>query len=801
MARKTSLILTIFLPLLACACVWAQGPVSNPSFESGLTSWAAYSYQPGPGANPAEPAAGCVGSQPCRFTLLAPSTIPDGSNVCGIQSCETTGNGGVRQTFTWTGGPASITVSARAYSTRYDSTPFDNGCRVRMGLVVGAAQDRSAVGTWTTFPWSANWLRRTVAVPGQGTYTLFIEAYQPDSSVIMSTLWDKVEFVALPPVMVTSGPTVTADPAHPDTGVVITWTTNVASSSQVDYGLTPALGSTQVSPELTTNHCVTLSGLTHSSLYYLRITSAAPGYLDWVSDDLNFETPIRFYNITTRLSSNGADTIINWTTDVPTTSQVEYWSDVDPHVFTTENTTLATSHEVTLTGLAQGRQYSFRVWGRNQPNYSDACSETDKFWTLPPVSISLANGSFEDIHGAEGHSLYPWVEYVTEEGVSGYHPIDGIVGPYPAGGPTSWFGNVQAYSGSYFLGAAANAAYKNGGVFQRVMVNPGDYYTLTVRYLTRRVGGIDGYTKVRVGVDPNGGVDRTNSGIIWWTGYSTTNDNRWHSAAVTVTAGETGVATIFLEFVQRYPLQWHICAIDAVSFGPPMPCSIGAIKASTGGLGAVLEEKIVTHSSPWPVWIGDRYCNRAYVEEDDRSAGLEVIFPAGATQLPVAGNKLTVTGSLGVYDGEAALMASSWTVDHNIYDLPKPFAMKQASLGKSGPNQPLVLGNASGLCNIGLRVRVYGRITHAEYGGLLAGDYTVYIDDGSKIHDASPYAGIRAYLYDKWPDPQPAEGDYIAVTGVLAVQYVDPDDWPGNGDEYYTYAILTNSPDDWNKAF
>lgn len=805
MARKHNLIIYVCIALMAAhACAWAQSPIANPSFEQGLNSWTAYSYQPMAGANPAQPIVGCIGLTPCCFTLLPPANTPDGSNVCGIQSYETTGNGGVCQSFIWSGGPASLTVSARVYSTKYDGTPLSNGCLVRMGLVTGVTQDRNAVTSWVAFPWSNNWLRRTISVPGAGAYTLFVEAYQPDSSVIMSTLWDKVDFVAQPPVLVTGGPTVTSDPAHPDTSVTITWTTNVASTSQVDYGPTPALGSTEADTVLVTSHSVTLPGLTHSSQYYFRATSTAAGRVDWVSDDLTFRTPIWFSDIVTKLSADGAATIIDWTTDVPATSRVEYWSDVNPHVFTTENTTLTTSHEVAMTGLVQGRQYSFRVWGRNQPDYSDAYSETRQFWTLPPVSIGMANGGFEDTHGAEGHSLYPWVEYATQEGVSGYHPIDGLVGPYPAGGPTSWFGGVGAYAGSYFLGAAANAAYKNGGVFQRVIANPGDFYTLTARYLTRRVGGIDGYTKVRIGVDADGGMDPISSRVKWWTGYSVTNDNQWHAAAVTVTAGDNGVATVFLEFIQKFPLQWHIGAIDGVSFGPPMPIGIGDLKASTGGLGAVLEDKIVTYASPSPVWLVDRYYNRAYIEEDNRTAGIEVIFPPGATQLPLAGNKLTVTGALNIYDGEAALMASSWTVDHGTYALHKPFAMKQASLGKSGPNQPPVFPNSSGLCNVGLRVRVCGRVTHSDYGGALSGDWTVYIDDGSKIQDrsgsAGSYTGIRAYLYDK-TTAYPLEDDYIAVTGVLAIQYVDPNEWPGDGDEYYTYALLTNSADDWDSIW
>jgi hypothetical protein len=34
-------------------------------------------------------------------------------------------------------------------------------------------------------------------------------------------------------------------------------------------------------------------------------------------------------------------------------------------------------------------------------------------------------------------------------------------------------------------------------------------------------------------------------------------------------------------------------------------------------------------------------------------------------------------------------------------------------------------------------------------------------------------------------------GDYLAATGVLSIAYVDPDEWPNTGDEFYAYCILT----------
>jgi hypothetical protein len=56
--------------------------------------------------------------------------------------------------------------------------------------------------------------------------------------------------------------------------VTITWTTNEASDSQVEYGLTGAYGtSTTLETALTTSHSVTITGLAPGTLYYYRVKS------------------------------------------------------------------------------------------------------------------------------------------------------------------------------------------------------------------------------------------------------------------------------------------------------------------------------------------------------------------------------------------------------------------------------------------------------------------------------------------------------------------------------------------------
>ncbi len=72
-----------------------------------------------------------------------------------------------------------------------------------------------------------------------------------------------------------TGPVITDVSALPDPAgtALITWTTDEPSDSQVDYGLTEALGTTVSNASLVTSHQINLTGLTHSQTYYYRVTS------------------------------------------------------------------------------------------------------------------------------------------------------------------------------------------------------------------------------------------------------------------------------------------------------------------------------------------------------------------------------------------------------------------------------------------------------------------------------------------------------------------------------------------------
>lgn len=72
------------------------------------------------------------------------------------------------------------------------------------------------------------------------------------------------------------------------TGAVISWSTNHAASSRVDYGTTVSYGSSTTSATLVTSHSVTLTGLTAGTTYHYKVTST--GNSTAVSSDQTFST-------------------------------------------------------------------------------------------------------------------------------------------------------------------------------------------------------------------------------------------------------------------------------------------------------------------------------------------------------------------------------------------------------------------------------------------------------------------------------------------------------------------------------
>lgn len=110
-----------------------------------------------------------------------------------------------------------------------------------------------------------------------------------------------------PVVRITSGPTVSEISTS---GATVSWTTDVPSTSGVDYGASFSHGSSASDPQLVTQHSVRISGLQSGSNYQFRVRSTAAGYADAVVEGDAFRTGMGYGALVNGGFENG---LTGWT--------------------------------------------------------------------------------------------------------------------------------------------------------------------------------------------------------------------------------------------------------------------------------------------------------------------------------------------------------------------------------------------------------------------------------------------------------------------------------------------------------
>jgi hypothetical protein len=139
----------------------------------------------------------------------------------------------------------------------------------------------------------------------------------------------------------------------------ITWTTDIASSSLVNYGATAIYGSSStIDPTLVMAHSVTLNGLSQNSLYNFDVVSGTGGTTT-TSANFRFATlsssPVIADLNVIFITSNSVT--INWTTDQPSSAMVNYGTTSSYDSSSPFFSTPAIAHSVTLSGLAPNTVY------------------------------------------------------------------------------------------------------------------------------------------------------------------------------------------------------------------------------------------------------------------------------------------------------------------------------------------------------------------------------------------------------------------------------------------------------------
>ena len=184
----------------------------------------------------------------------------------------------------------------------------------------------------------------------------------------------------------------------------IRWTTDEASDTQVEYGLTTRYGSsTALNTARVTTHTQVLRGLDEGKLYHYRVKSRdAAGNLA-VSRDFRFNTESADADAALVISRMGASwitatvAVINWTTDKPSDGQVEFGTNTDYDGSGARVSALSTSHTANLSDLKRSTRYHYRVKSRDAKGY--LATSGDKTFTTsapdktPPRISSVAVSS------------------------------------------------------------------------------------------------------------------------------------------------------------------------------------------------------------------------------------------------------------------------------------------------------------------------------------------------------------------------------------------------------------------------
>jgi hypothetical protein len=175
-----------------------------------------------------------------------------------------------------------------------------------------------------------------------------------------------------PPPSDTTAPTLSAMAASAGAqDVTVTWTTDEAADSQVEYGTSTAYGSSSpLATMLVTSHSVSISGLAPATAYHYRVRSRdAAGNLA-IGADASFTTTAVADTTPPTLAAISASTgtqtaTITWTSDEPADSQVEFGTSTSYGASSNLAASLVTNHTVNLSALAPATLYHFRVMSRD----------------------------------------------------------------------------------------------------------------------------------------------------------------------------------------------------------------------------------------------------------------------------------------------------------------------------------------------------------------------------------------------------------------------------------------------------
>ena len=249
----------------------------------------------------------------------------------------------------------------------------------------------------------------------------------------------------------------------------VTWTTDEAATSSVDFGPSTAYENGSVSSgSLVTNHSIPLTGLTASTTYHYKVTSQDASGNSAETADLTFTTttPDTTAPVVTNINaapSSGIATI-TFTTNEPATGSVAC-GPTTAYENGSESGPMQTNHSITLINLLQGTQYHYQVTCTDASG-NEAVSADFTFTTTVSAAIYSENfnayqtgddplGWFDTQSGnslAQDDSIFEVMDTGGNKAFGTNSSATNIHSHYVAGQSADWT-NYQ-YRGRMMIGSA-----------------------------------------------------------------------------------------------------------------------------------------------------------------------------------------------------------------------------------------------------------------------------------------------------------------------------------------------------------
>ena len=270
------------------------------------------------------------------------------------------------------------------------------------------------------------------------------------------------------------------------TTAAVRWWTNVPSTSQIVYGTTPSYGlSSPFEADLMTSHLVVLDGLSPETLYHFRTLSVDSEGREASSADLAFTTEpadapqrLSIYNVVVHVE-NGTSATVQWITNLPSTSLVEYGRDTGYGSSVADDEEV-NQHSVILGPLEPRMIYHFRITSSAGAGI-DAVSD-DMMFSTQGVGDFSPPGAPEGLTATSTESAVNLFWEPTPDGdLAGYtlyrkregQLLHSAVAAVPAGQTAYSDANVRPGTYYEYVVAARDAAGNESGLSQAVLVMAG----------------------------------------------------------------------------------------------------------------------------------------------------------------------------------------------------------------------------------------------------------------------------------------------------------------------------------------